>query len=237
MSDKKVELARTNETDSMQRSLENKSALLLESPQPQYKRRKLWRAGVLSIERKEDPRTSFWEEKFHELLAYRQKHGNCNVPRGYKPNPALGRWVHTMRVYHKTDKVTGNRKEQFRSACLLLMNAEEPARVEGLLHRKELGPVVKACERKRSFAAEKCPTSLSIRCAQRKGGRNLAKSIDLAVHRSGSEAEGAIRIAPPKKPRLKTKALIHADFDESKPRSYSSSPPSLEDAWPDFESI
>ena len=39
-----------------------------------------------------------------ELLAYRQQHGNCNVPQSYKENTALGNWVDSQRKDYKKYK-------------------------------------------------------------------------------------------------------------------------------------
>lgn len=33
-----------------------------------------------------------WNERFEELKAYKQQHGNCNVPGRCKEHPSLGRW-------------------------------------------------------------------------------------------------------------------------------------------------
>lgn len=36
-----------------------------------------------------------WEERFQELMVFKEKNGHCNIPRGYKDNPSLGvRTVH-----------------------------------------------------------------------------------------------------------------------------------------------
>ena len=40
-----------------------------------------------------------WEEMFAELLAYKQTHGDCNVP--FKRDPLLGQWCLTQRRYYK----------------------------------------------------------------------------------------------------------------------------------------
>jgi len=45
-----------------------------------------------------------WEERYNELVAYKRKHNNCNVPRKYKANPALGRWVVSQRSHYKCKK-------------------------------------------------------------------------------------------------------------------------------------
>jgi hypothetical protein len=41
--------------------------------------------------------TTAWNESFARLKAYKEKHGDCNVPGGYSPDEALGRWVMTQR--------------------------------------------------------------------------------------------------------------------------------------------
>ena len=38
-----------------------------------------------------------WNQRFQELKDYKKKHGDCNVPRNYERNPALGEWIHTQR--------------------------------------------------------------------------------------------------------------------------------------------
>lgn len=42
-----------------------------------------------------------WNEKYHELFQFKERHGNCDVPTKYTPNPALGRWVSTQRSEYK----------------------------------------------------------------------------------------------------------------------------------------
>lgn len=42
-----------------------------------------------------------WNQKFHELKAYKATYGNCTVPQRYQANPQLGTWVHTQRRQHK----------------------------------------------------------------------------------------------------------------------------------------
>ena len=38
-----------------------------------------------------------WEDRWHELLEYKKKHGNCVVPSNYKANPQLALWVKRQR--------------------------------------------------------------------------------------------------------------------------------------------
>jgi len=49
-------------------------------------------------------RVSKWDEKFHQLRAYKALHGHANVPRRSKRNPiydALGEWVHFQRRQYR----------------------------------------------------------------------------------------------------------------------------------------
>ena len=42
-----------------------------------------------------------WNDRFEELKAYKEEHGDCLVPRNYPPNPPLGVWVANQRTaYH-----------------------------------------------------------------------------------------------------------------------------------------
>jgi len=56
-----------------------------------------------------------WTLKFHELLAFKERMGHCNVPHGYKDNLALAMWVKRQRhqynlmVEKKTSTLTGER--------------------------------------------------------------------------------------------------------------------------------
>ena len=45
-----------------------------------------------------------WQQRFEELLEFKQINGHCNVPQVYKPNKALGLWVHTQRTRYKKMK-------------------------------------------------------------------------------------------------------------------------------------
>ena len=38
-----------------------------------------------------------WAEMFTALVAYKQQHGDCNVPVRWPENPALGTWVNKQR--------------------------------------------------------------------------------------------------------------------------------------------
>ena len=42
------------------------------------------------------PRVS-WEERFDELVEFKDEFGHCNVSQNYAANPALAKWVRTQR--------------------------------------------------------------------------------------------------------------------------------------------
>jgi hypothetical protein len=42
-----------------------------------------------------------WTVKFEQLVAYKKKHGHCQVPHGYKENEILARWAKRQRYQYK----------------------------------------------------------------------------------------------------------------------------------------
>ena len=52
-----------------------------------------------------------WEQRFSELLAYRQEQGNCNVPQHWAPNKQLGKWVNTQRTAYKRGKISPEKQK------------------------------------------------------------------------------------------------------------------------------
>jgi hypothetical protein len=42
-----------------------------------------------------------WDSMFKALVAYKNQHGHCLVPKRYKDDPKLGTWVDTQRVQYK----------------------------------------------------------------------------------------------------------------------------------------
>ena len=53
-----------------------------------------------------------WEERYDELVTYREKNGNCNVPR---KQGALGIWVNNQRTAHSKGKLSQVRTSQLES--------------------------------------------------------------------------------------------------------------------------
>jgi len=42
-----------------------------------------------------------WNLRFQELSAFREEHGNCEVPRNYPQNQSLANWVSNQRTHYK----------------------------------------------------------------------------------------------------------------------------------------
>lgn len=57
-----------------------------------------------------------WTDAFRQLLDYKEKYGDCNVPSRWKKCPALARWVHTQRTMYRRNKLLEDRKEKLEEA-------------------------------------------------------------------------------------------------------------------------
>ena len=82
------------------------------------------------------------EKRVAELLAIKKEHGNCNVSQRYKPNPALGWWVCSMRESGKKGRPAADREERLERAGFVwnLLEAEWEKRFAELLaFKKEHG--------------------------------------------------------------------------------------------------
>ena len=42
-----------------------------------------------------------WNDRYSQLLEYKDEHKNCLVPQVYSKNKALGTWVHTQRKQYR----------------------------------------------------------------------------------------------------------------------------------------
>jgi hypothetical protein len=74
-----------------------------------YKKRKLPADCIKRLERlgfEWVPFASTWEEKFAALTAYKQAHGDCNVPAVCKDNPKLGMWCASQRQYFRKNEIS-----------------------------------------------------------------------------------------------------------------------------------
>lgn len=56
-----------------------------------------------------EPFASVWDELFAALSTYKQKHGDCNVPREWPDNPKLGKWCAHQRDAYQKGKLPADR--------------------------------------------------------------------------------------------------------------------------------
>lgn len=57
-------------------------------------------AQIIKISATENPES--WNERFAEFQAYKESHNDALVPKNYRENPFLGRWVHHQRELYNT---------------------------------------------------------------------------------------------------------------------------------------
>jgi hypothetical protein len=69
------------------------------------------RAEFSRMEGKTGPATC-WVGRWAELERYKQKHKDCNVPRGYAETPGLGSWVNRQRKEYRSGNLNLERKEK-----------------------------------------------------------------------------------------------------------------------------
>jgi hypothetical protein len=82
---------------------------------------------------------AWWEEKFAELLAYKEINGHCNVPRHCK-NQGLGGWVTTQRTVRKTGLLSEERIQRLNQIGFVwdILDASWEEKFAELLAYKEI---------------------------------------------------------------------------------------------------
>ena len=60
-----------------------------------------------------------WEKSYKELVAYKEKYGNCKIPVNYTANPSLGAWAFAQRMAHKKEKLSEERVTKLTEIGLL----------------------------------------------------------------------------------------------------------------------
>ena len=50
-----------------------------------------------------------WEERFQQLLEFKERHGHCNCPQHWSENKDLGKWVNSQRRNHNDKKMAQDR--------------------------------------------------------------------------------------------------------------------------------
>jgi hypothetical protein len=73
---------------------------------------KKWRYEKLTqlgLRLRYNSRTCFWNDRYAELLNFRDAHGHTNVPTAYSQNPVLAQWVLNQRARHKRGDLSSDR--------------------------------------------------------------------------------------------------------------------------------
>lgn len=52
--------------------------------------------------------------KFDDLVEYKEKHGDLNIPVDYEPNPALHKWIKRQRKYHREGQMKDDKTEKLK---------------------------------------------------------------------------------------------------------------------------
>jgi hypothetical protein len=88
--------------------------------------------------------------RYHELLVYKARYGNCVVPRGFAPNPRLASWVAEQRKQYKlkqdgrSSSITDDRI-QLLQRIDFAWNAQESAWARNLQHLQQFRQVHGHC--------------------------------------------------------------------------------------------
>ena len=56
-----------------------------------------------------DPHDDNWNSKFEQLISYKEKNGDCNVPKEYEKDKSLGLWVYTQRQFRRKGRLSEDR--------------------------------------------------------------------------------------------------------------------------------
>ncbi len=56
-----------------------------------------------------DPIHNSWEQRFLEMLRYKRKYGNCEIPHIFPENPSLGHWVSNQKQRYRIGKLSKDR--------------------------------------------------------------------------------------------------------------------------------
>ena len=65
------------------------------------------------------PNASAWEKMVSALTAYKQVHGDSNVPQEWKDNPRLAKWCSHQRTLYKNYKLSPNRVKRLEQLAIV----------------------------------------------------------------------------------------------------------------------
>jgi hypothetical protein len=97
------------------------------------------RAGTLSTERIRrldkldfvwDGWEEQWERMFAALVRYKESHGNCDVPRGWRRNPKLADWAARQRKFNRRGTLSPDRKKRLEALGFGAQEAVDKSRAK-----------------------------------------------------------------------------------------------------------
>jgi hypothetical protein len=120
----------------------------------------IWDTGIKKPEKAADPKT--WEERYAQLLEYKEEHGHVNVPQQY---PQLGHWVHRQRQHYSklkrgikcTRSMTAEKLEKLKSVGFVFLTRKsplEPRRDDGSKKKPSRSKTAKAIEEESESSSE-----------------------------------------------------------------------------------
>ena len=83
----------------------------------------LWKTGVSMDQGEMERFGEKWNEMFQRLIAYKEKHGDCNTPYSYCRDKALGKWVCHQRSALKNAPLNDPKRRQLVSIGFVWKNA------------------------------------------------------------------------------------------------------------------
>ena len=75
------------------------------------------RLNALNFDWDVAPKMVPWQERFEQVVAYKEKYSDTLIPRNWKENPPLGEWVHMQRKLYKSNAkvIQGERTDKLNS--------------------------------------------------------------------------------------------------------------------------
>eukprot|EP00956_Cyclotella_meneghiniana_P008269 scaffold11022_cov38-Cyclotella_meneghiniana.AAC.3 len=98
-----------------------------------------------------------WNEMFKDLVDYKEKHGNCNVPHIYPENPSLGKWVCKQCVSYKNNMLSQDRIDKLQgrgSSRISQIEKQKAAELKAQYDNEKAGAKKEGSGDKKSDGAE-----------------------------------------------------------------------------------
>lgn len=78
-----------------------------------------WENSTRISPSKEEHNVALWEGMFAKLLAFRAKHGHCQVPQSKNSDDPLGKWVQRQRYHHNKNTLLPERRQRLQEVSFV----------------------------------------------------------------------------------------------------------------------